>query len=164
MKRKKIFIACDTNKISTVKKIITQTRTSKLDIGYKFGLEFFYTKGAREFISKLKNKSLFLDLKLADIGNTSAGAIKSLKDLRNISYITVHANAGEETLKAVVKMAKKTNKKLKILSITILSSLSNSSIKKIGHTRPIKTLVKKQNHNKVSPIIAIIESSLFSSI
>tara|TARA_B100001093_G_scaffold517727_1_gene600169 strand:- start:3042 stop:3731 length:690 start_codon:yes stop_codon:yes gene_type:complete len=144
MKRKKIFIACDTNKISTVKKIITQTRTSKLDIGYKFGLEFFYTKGAREFISKLKNKSLFLDLKLADIGNTSAGAIKSLKDLRNISYITVHANAGEETLKAVVKMAKKTNKKLKILSITILSSLSNSSIKKIGHTRPIKTLVKKQ--------------------
>ena len=42
--KKKIFIACDTNKISEVKKIITQTKTNKLDIGYKFGLEFFYSK------------------------------------------------------------------------------------------------------------------------
>ena len=41
-------------------------------------------------------------------------------------------------------MAKKTNKKLKILAVTILTSISNSSIKKIGHTRPIKDLVKKQ--------------------
>ena len=142
--KKKIFIACDTNKISEVKKIITQTKTNKLDIGYKFGLEFFYSKGGREFISTLKGKKIFLDLKISDIGNTSSAAIKSLKDLQNINYITVHANAGEETLKAVVKMAKKINKKLLILCVTILTSISNSSIKKIGHTRPIKELVKKQ--------------------
>ena len=41
-------------------------------------------------------------------------------------------------------MAKKINKKLLILCVTILTSISNSSIKKIGHTRPIKELVKKQ--------------------
>ena len=44
MKKYKIFIACDTNKISEVKKIISQTNTKKLEIGYKFGLEFFILK------------------------------------------------------------------------------------------------------------------------
>lgn len=144
MNKPKIFIACDTNKISDAKKIITQTKTNKLDIGYKFGLELFYSKGGREFISKLRNKKIFLDLKISDIGATSAAAIRSLKDLKNINYITVHANAGEETLKAVVKMSKTINKKISILCVTILTSISNSSIKKIGHTRPIKELVKKQ--------------------
>ena len=115
MKKSKIFIACDTSKISEAKKIIAQTKTKKLDIGYKFGLEFFYSRGGREFISKLKNEKIFADMKISDISNTSASAINSLKDLKNINYITVHANAGEDTLKAVVKMAKKTNKKLKIL-------------------------------------------------
>ena len=83
-------------------------------------------------------------MKISDISNTSAAAIKSLRDLKNINYITVHANAGEDTLRAVVKMAKKTNKRLKILAVTVLTSISESSIKKIGHTRSIKELVKKQ--------------------
>ena len=39
---KLIFIACDTSKLSKAKKIIDQTKTHKLDIGYKFGLEFFF--------------------------------------------------------------------------------------------------------------------------
>ena len=144
MKKPKIFIACDTNKISEAKKIIFQTQTNKLDIGYKFGLEFFYSKHGREFISKIKTKKIFLDLKLNDIPATCSKAINSIKDLKNINYITVHANAGEETVKAVVKTAKKINPKLKILLVTILTSISNRSIKKIGHTKSIIELVKKQ--------------------
>jgi len=142
--KKLIFIACDTNKISKVKRIINQTQTNKLDIGYKFGLEFFYSRNGRGFISKLKGKKIFLDLKLNDIPITCSKAIMSLKDLKNINYITVHANAGEETIKAIVKSAKKINSKLKILLVTVLTSISNSSIKKIGHTKSIKELVKKQ--------------------
>jgi orotidine-5'-phosphate decarboxylase len=46
-------------------------------------------------------------------------------------------------LKAVVKSAKKI-KNLKLLGVTVLTSISNSSIKKIGHTKSIKELVKKQ--------------------
>ena len=142
--KKLIFIACDINKISKVKRIINQTQTNKLDIGYKFGLEFFYSRNGRGFISKLKGKKIFLDLKLNDIPVTCSKALMSLKDLKNINYITVHANAGEETIKAVVKSAKKINSKLKILLVTVLTSISNSSIKKIGHTKSIKELVKKQ--------------------
>ena len=47
-------------------------------------------------------------------------------------------------LRAVKKASKKINTKLKILGVTVLTSFSNSSIKKIGHTKPIKELVKKQ--------------------
>ena len=47
-------------------------------------------------------------------------------------------------LKAIKKASKKNNKKLKILGVTVLTSFSNSSIKKIGHTKSIKELVRKQ--------------------
>ena len=47
IKNKKIFIACDTNKISKVKKIIKNTKTNKLKIAYKFGLEFWNSKNGR---------------------------------------------------------------------------------------------------------------------
>ena len=63
-KKPKIFIACDTSKISVVKNIIYQSQTNKLEIGFKFGLEFFYSKNGRNFISKIKRKKIFLDLKL----------------------------------------------------------------------------------------------------
>ena len=142
--KKLIFIACDTNRISEAKKIISQTRTKKLNIGYKFGLEFFYSKNGRKFISNIKGEKVFLDLKLNDIPATCSNAITSLQDLKNINYITLHASAGEDTVKAVVKTAKKINSKLKILLVTILTSFSNTSIKKIGHTKSIKELVKKQ--------------------
>ena len=141
---KKIFIAIDTSKINVAKKIISQTQTKNLDIGYKFGLEFFYSKNGREFISKIKDKKIFLDLKLNDIPATCSKAVISIKDLRNVNYVTLHANAGEETVNAVVKAAKKFFPKLKVLLVTILTSISNTSIKKIGHTKSIVELVKKQ--------------------
>ena len=144
MKKQKIFIACDTTNQNLIKKIISHTKTNKLNIGYKFGLEFFYSKNGRKFISKLKNEEIFLDLKLNDIPSTCAAAINAIKDLKNISYLTVHTNGGYEMLKAVKKVSKKINKKIKILGITVLTSFSNSSIKKIGHTKSIKDIVKKQ--------------------
>lgn len=144
MKKQKIFIACDSSNIDKIKKIIQLTTTNKLKIGYKFGLEFFYSKEGRKFISKLKDKEIFLDLKLNDIPNTCASAILSLKDLRNISYLTVHISGGYEMLKEVKKAAKRINRKLKVLGVTILTSFSKSSIKKIGHTKSIEELVKKQ--------------------
>lgn len=144
MKKKKIFIACDTTSQKTVKKIISQTKTNKLNIGYKFGLEFLYSKKGRNFLSKIKKKTIFADYKISDIPTTSSAAIGSLRDLKNISYITVHVSSGYDCLRAVKKHAKKINNKLKILGVTVLTSFSNASIKKIGHTRPIKEIVKKQ--------------------
>ena len=87
MKRNKIFIACDTRNIQKVKEIIKKTKNSKLKIGYKFGLEFLNSKKGRDFILKLKNVITFGDYKFADIPNTCASAVKSVKDLLyNNSY------------------------------------------------------------------------------
>ena len=144
MNKPKIFIACDTKDSKKLNQIINQSKTNKLKISYKIGLEFFLSPNGRNFISKLKNKEIFLDLKLNDIPNTCAAAINSLKDLKNISYLTVHTNGGLDMLRAIKKSSKKINKKLKILGVTVLTSLSNSSIRKIGHTKSIEELVKKQ--------------------
>ncbi len=142
--KKKVFIACDTANQKEIRKIISFTKTKELEIGYKFGLEFLYTKNGRNFISNIKNKNIFADYKISDIPSTSSAAVRSLKDLRNLSYITVHVSSGYECLKEVKRIAKKINKKLKVLGVTVLTSFSNSSIKKIGHTRSIKDIAKKQ--------------------
>ena len=60
MKKPKIFIACDTTDLNKVKKIIKYTQTSKIKIGYKFGLEFMNSKNGRNFVSKLKDKIIFV--------------------------------------------------------------------------------------------------------
>ena len=93
MKKNKIFVACDSTNISKVKKIISVTQNSKLNVGYKFGLEFLNSKNGRKFISKLKSKIIFADLKLHDIPNTCKSAIKAVKDL-NINYLTIHISTG----------------------------------------------------------------------
>ena len=144
MKKPKIFIACDTSNPKTARKIVNSAKSRKLDIGYKFCLELFYSKKGRSFISKLKNEKIFLDLKLNDIPNTCKSAIYSLKDLKNISYLTVHISGGYEMLREIRKNSKRINKNLKILGVTVLTSFSNASIKKIGDTNPIKDIVKKQ--------------------
>jgi len=141
---KKIFIACDTTNLNFIKKIIEKSQTKKLDIGYKFGLEFFNSKKGRSFIYKLKDKKIWLDLKLFDIPNTVYSSIVALKDLNNLKYLTVHASGGLEMMKAAKKAARKINKKIKILGVTILTSFSEKSLKKIGHTRSIKKIVKLQ--------------------
>ena len=128
MKKLKIFIACDTTNISRVKKIINQTQSTKIKIGYKFGLEFMNSKNGRKFISKLKNKIIFVDLKLNDTVNTMTSAVKALKDIK-INYLTVHISSGLTALKAVKKISGLT----KIIGVTTLTSLNNNDLKLIGY-------------------------------
>ena len=143
MKNKTIFVACDTSDLNQIKKISKNTKNKKLKIIPKFGLQFFYSKNGRKFLEKIKN-DFWLDLKINDIPQTAISAIDSLKDLKKCRYITAHANGGLEMLKAVKKKSKKINKNLKILGVTVLTSLNYKSLKQIGHTKRIKQLVLKQ--------------------
>jgi len=143
MKNKSIFVACDTSNLNKIKKIIKQTNSNKLQIIPKFGLQFFCSKNGRKFLEKFK-QDFWLDLKINDIPQTALSAIDSLKDLKKCKYITVHANGGLEMLKLIKKEAKKINKNLKVLGVTILTSLNNKSLKEIGHTKNVKQLVLRQ--------------------
>ena len=143
--KKKIFIACDTTSPSYVNKIIKNTKTDKLDIFYKFGLEFYNSKFGRIFLSKIKERNgIWLDVKLFDIPNTVSSSINSLKDLKKINYLTVHVSGGFEMMRAAKKTAKKINKNLKILGVTVLTSFSEKSLREIGYTKNIKQIVLKQ--------------------
>ena len=137
---KKIFIACDTNKISVAKKIIKYSNTKMLNIGYKFGLEFINSKNGRHFISKIKNKVIFADLKLHDIPNTCSSTIKAIKDLK-INYLTIHVGSGLEAL----KLAKKVSGKIKLVGVTTLTSLDNKNLKEIGYNKSVKNLIIHQS-------------------
>ena len=143
MKNKTIFVACDTSNLNQIKKIIKDTKTNKLKIIPKFGLQFFYSKNGRRFLENFKSE-FFLDVKLKDIPQTALSAIDSLKDLKKCRYITVHASGGLDMLTAIAKKAKKINKSIKVLGVTILTSLNNKSLKEIGHTKSVEQLVLKQ--------------------
>ena len=139
MKKSKIFVACDTTKLLKIKNIIKETQNNKLKIGYKFGLEFLNSKNGRTFLSKVKKKVIFADLKLHDIPNTCISTIKAIKDL-NVNYSTIHISSGLEALKA----AKKVSGKIKLIGVTVLTSLDNKALREIGFNKNVKKIVLHQ--------------------
>ena len=139
MKKSKIFVACDSTNISRVKKIIKQSSHTKLKIGYKFGLEFLNSKNGRNFVSRLKKKIIFADLKLHDIPNTCVSAIKAIKDLK-VNYLTIHISSGLRALKA----AKKVSGSIRLVGVSILTSLDNKELNQIGFKKDVKKLVIHQ--------------------
>ena len=139
MKKSKIFVACDTTKLLKIKNIIKETQNNKLKIGYKFGLEFLNSKNGRTFLSKVKKKIIFADLKLHDIPNTCVSTIKAIKDLK-VNYLTIHISSGLEALKA----AKKVSGKIKLIGVTVLTSLDNKALREIGFNKNVKKIVLHQ--------------------
>jgi len=139
MRENKIFVACDSTNISKIKKIIKETQNSKIKVGYKFGLEFLNSKNGRNFVSKLKNKIIFTDLKIHDIPNTCVSTIKAIKDLK-VNYLTIHISSGLEALKA----CKKVSGNIKLIGVTILTSLDNKALRNIGFNRNVKKIVLDQ--------------------
>ena len=141
MKKSKgtIFVACDSTDISKIKKIIKYTSNTKLKIGYKFGLEFLNSKNGRNFVSQLKKKLIFADLKLHDIPNTCVSTIRAIKDLR-VNYLTIHISSGLQALKA----AKKISGSIRLVGVSILTSLDNKELKEIGFNKDVKKLVIHQ--------------------
>ena len=139
MKKSKIFVACDTRKLLKIKNIIRETQNNKLKIGYKFGLEFLNSKNGRIFLSKVKKKIIFADLKLHDIPNTCVSTIKAIKDLK-VNYLTIHISSGLEALKA----AKKVSGKIKLIGVTVLTSLDNKALREIGFNKNVKKIVLHQ--------------------
>ena len=137
--KNKVFIACDTTSIKRINNILKNTKSNRLKIGYKFGLEFLNSKNGRGFIKELKDQITFGDFKFSDIPNTCYSAIKSISDLK-FDYITIHINSGFKALKEAKKAAGKT----KLIGVTILTSLDNKAVKEIGFSKNIKELVLHQ--------------------
>jgi orotidine-5'-phosphate decarboxylase len=97
----------------------------------KLGLEYFLANGPAG-LAVAGNKEIFLDLKLHDIPNTVAGAVRALAPL-NVAMLTVHAAGGGQMVAAARRAADETGAaRLKILAVTVLTSLDASSLYETG--------------------------------
>jgi orotidine-5'-phosphate decarboxylase len=112
---------------------------------FKIGLELFTSCGPKiiEEIKKISKQKIFLDLKLYDIPNTLTKVIKVISEL-GVDWVTVHTLSGRSALESVVKSA---SNNLKIIAVTILTSLDRADLMELGFyselARDIKELVFK---------------------
>lgn len=127
MERERIIVALDFSSLEEAKELIDRLGDSV--IFYKVGLELFLnTKGEILDYLNEKNKKIFLDLKFHDIPNTTAMAsIFAAK--KNIEIFNVHASGGKNMMEKVVTEAKKINKDILAIAVTILTSFSEESVK-----------------------------------
>jgi len=105
--------------------------------GLKLGLEFFMANGPDGIRSVTEAAGLpyFLDLKLHDIPNTVAGAVRSVMPLEP-NYLSIHTTGGPAMMEAAVKAARQAgNSKTRILGITVLTSLDGSDLNAVGVNR-----------------------------
>ena len=109
---------------------------------YKIGLQLFTAEGP-QFVSELVNsgRKVFLDLKLHDIPNTVAGAVKAAAEL-GVHMLTVHAAGGSKMLKEGVAASKSGTDHPIILGVTVLTSFSSSDLAESGVSGSISDQVQ----------------------
>ncbi len=130
-KRTRVFCALDNPDLDAVR-TLAQSIAGAVD-GLKLGLEFFTAQGP-DGIRDIASLGLpiFLDVKLHDIPNTVAGAIRSLAPLAPY-YLTLHAGGGEEMLRAARDAAHEEAARLalappRLLAVTVLTSLDEGDL------------------------------------
>ena len=102
----------------------------------KIGLQMYLKYGA-SFVNEVADMGfkIFLDLKLHDIPNTVASAVKSLQGLP-ISMLTIHTCGGREMMLRALEAADATNKNLRLLGVTVLTSFNEEGLAETGVTLP----------------------------
>lgn len=125
---KPIILAVDTTDVSTASSWVAATQ-QHLSV-MKLGLEFYLANGSagvETVRSCAPNLELFLDLKLHDIPNTVAGAVRAISNLKP-DFLTVHASGGPSMIESAVKSLPHG----KITAVTLLTSLSEEEVAKLG--------------------------------
>ena len=103
---------------------------------YKVGLELFMSGGYYDLIEWLnnRNKRVFADLKFFDVPETVARAIRVLSQ-HGVDFATIHGND------AIMEAAAKAKGNLKVLAVTVLTSLDQGDMKDLGFDCDVSKLV-----------------------
>jgi len=102
---------------------------------FKVGLELFVAAGPAVLEPLLKRDcSIFLDLKLHDIPNTVAGAVRSAASL-GVSMLTLHAFGGPAMLAAAQTALEGVTRAPQLLAVTVLTSMDQPQVQAIGLNR-----------------------------
>jgi len=117
--------------VSSEEEAISWVKRLKDWVGvFKVGLELFTSCGPSILfkIRELSDSKIFLDLKLNDIPNTILRTVRVISNYQ-VDWLTVHTLAGREALKAAVNTA---YGGLKVLGVTILTSLGRADLMELG--------------------------------
>jgi orotidine-5'-phosphate decarboxylase len=127
LKRKQIAVALDYPEIGPA--LALAERLGGDGLVYKIGLELFIAAGA-EPVRRLKQSGarIFLDLKLHDIPNTVAGAVRAAAQL-DVDFLTVHLSGGPAMLEAAAEAAPKS---LTLLGVSVLTSMDAAALSAVG--------------------------------
>ena len=125
-----IFVALDTPSIERAREL---AQSLKPHVGgVKLGLEFYSANGpagVRTIVSA--GAPVFLDLKLHDIPNTVAGAMKALAPI-GAAIINVHASGGAAMMRAAAEAARASERRAKLIAVTVLTSLEDGDLAQLG--------------------------------
>lgn len=135
--KNRLIVALDVHSLKKAKALVDKLYPAvKI---FKVGSELFTSCGP-EAVRMIHNKGakVFLDLKFHDIPNTVAGAVQAAKEM-GVFMINAHSSGGEEMLKAAAQ-ARGRSKRPIILAVTVLTSLDDEELKKVG----VKTLARAQ--------------------
>lgn len=111
--------------------------------GYKVGLELFHREGP-DVVKRLASlgKRIFLDVKLHDIPNTVAGALRAISALP-VEVVNVHAQGGRDMLVAAREAVSEASRGMKLIAVTALTSLAETDLEAIGVSLPLAELVNR---------------------
>lgn len=128
-KQHELIVALDVAGFDAAKNLVDTLGDS---VGfYKVGLELYCADGARTLdYLREQRKRVFLDLKLCDIPNTVAGALRSLLTRWGPEFVTVHASGGAEMMAAAQSAVRGTSTQL--LAVTVLTSLGEENLRELG--------------------------------
>ncbi len=132
-----IICALDTQDLN---KAISLANALRGKVGMvKLGLEFFAAHGLSGVQEVAKcNVPIFLDLKLHDIPNTVAKTVEVIKVL-NVEMLTLHISGGTKMLEEALSVVQGT--KIKLIGVTVLTSMSNEDLNELGVAREVKSQV-----------------------
>lgn len=132
-----IICALDTQDLN---KAISLANALRDKIGMiKLGLEFFAAHGPSGVREVAKcNVPIFLDLKLYDIPNTVARTVEAIKAL-DVEMLTLHISGGTKMLKEALSVVQ--GKKIKLIGVTVLTSMINEDLSELGVARETKSQV-----------------------
>jgi orotidine-5'-phosphate decarboxylase len=128
--RQRLIVALDVSSAAAAQKIVAAVGDSAFC--YKVGMQLFAAEGP-QVVRDLVGSGLkvFLDLKYHDIPNTVASAVREAAQL-GVSMLTVHASGGGKMLTAATEAAASFDRSLKVLAVTVLTSLDDRDLDEIG--------------------------------
>ncbi len=127
--RQRLIVALDVSTAAAAQKIVAAVGDSALT--YKVGMQLYTAEGpqvVRDLVGS--GRRVFLDLKYHDIPNTVGAAVAEAAKL-GVSMLTVHASGSGRMLQAAVEAAK-TRPELMVLAVTVLTSMDEQDVEKIG--------------------------------